>query len=98
MDMVTDDGGGGGGGGGGGCPDDEATRRALLHMSKVRVCVRGHVGAGSPDRPSLSTYATYVDVIGSKYECALSCFLLCSHLVSLTCPLFVSYRNYLRIA
>ena len=35
MDMVTDD---RVGGGGSGCPDDEATRRALLHMSKVRAC------------------------------------------------------------
>ena len=36
MDMVTDNDGVGGGGGGSGCPDNEATRRALLHMSKVR--------------------------------------------------------------
>ena len=36
MDMVTD-----GGGGGGFNPEDEATRRALLHMSKVRMCVIG---------------------------------------------------------
>ena len=44
MDMVTDD---RVGGGGSGCPDDEATRRALLHMSKVRACA----GAGGLVRP-----------------------------------------------
>ena len=81
MDMVTDDG-GGGGGGGGGCPDDEATRRALLHMSKV--------GAGL-----FILYLCSVNVIGSKYECALSCFLLRSHLASLTVRFFVSCRIHL---
>ena len=35
MDMVTDS----GSGGGGFNPEDEATRRALLHMSKVRMRV-----------------------------------------------------------
>ena len=82
MDMVTDDGGGGGGGGGGGCPDDEATRRALLHMSKV--------GAGL-----FILCLCSVNVIGSKYECALSCFLLRSHLASLTVRFFVSCRIHL---
>ena len=57
MDMVTDD---RVGGGGSGCPDDEATRRALLHMSKV--------GAGLSGRArSIAPYLCCVNVIGSKY-------------------------------